>query len=190
MNTLKKYLQAVWNEPYLRFIVSFIALSGIFYGFNVFYIGITAKGGVYIPFLDQYLNYIRWWRDFTIYCTASILRWLDYTVISNSYQLRVIGKSGFNIVYSCLGYGIMGVFAAFAITFPEKIRRRIVFLIVGLVIIQLLNIVRLVLISIYWKKGVFTFNMDHHDLFNLIVYIILILFTICWLGLSRKRNTT
>ncbi|GAB1462348.1 exosortase Y [Pedobacter sp.] len=183
-----KFLKSLWSEPYFKFIICFIGLYLLFYGFNTAFIGITAKGGVYAPFLDQHLNYINWWRTFTIESTATILRWLDYTTYTNEYQLRVIGKKGFTMVYTCLGYGIMSVFAAFVFTFPGKIKFRYGFLVLGLLIIQLLNTVRLVLLSLYWNKKAPLFNMDHHDLFNIVVYAVLILLVYIWLKYVSKPN--
>lgn len=189
---MSKYINSIkslWREPYPRFIVLFVLLYLLFYGFNTAYIGITAKGGIYIPFLGKHLNYINWWRAFTIESTATVLRWFDYIVYTNKYQLKVIGRYGFTMVYSCLGYGVMSVFAAFVLTFPGKIKARFGFLILGLVIIQLLNTIRLALLSLYWNKRNPLINIDHHDLFNIAVYIVLIILVYIWLKyVSKPKN--
>lgn len=178
----------LWKEPYVRFIVYFLVLYFLFFGFNIAFIGITAKGGFYIPFLDEHLNYINWWRTFTIESSATVLRWFDYIVYTNQYQLRVIGKYGFTMVYSCLGYGVMSVFAAFVITFPGKIRARFGFLFLGLIVIQLLNTLRLVLLSLYWNRRSPLVSMDHHDIFNIAVYTVLIALVYIWLKFVSKPN--
>lgn len=177
---------SLWKDAYIRFIVYFIVLYFLLNGFNEAFIGITAEGGLYSPFLDKHLNYINWWRTFTIESTATVLRWLDYTVYTNEYQLKVIGKSGFRMVYSCIGYGIMSVFAAFVITFPGKIKARFGFLVLGLVIIQLLNTLRLILLSLYWSRRNPLFDMDHHDIFNIVVYSVLIILVFVWLKYVSK----
>lgn len=186
MNKIKNLL----SEPYIRFIILFIFLYLLFYGFNTGFIGITAKGGFYVPFLDQNLNYINWWRTFTIESAATVLRWLDYNVYTNDYQLKVIGRHGFTLVYTCLGYGIMSVFAAFALAFPGKINpiSRYGFLALGLVIIQLLNTLRLMLLALYWDRRAPLLKIDHHDLFNIVVYAILILLVYVWLRYVNKAS--
>ena len=184
-----KFFSKIWRDHYLKFILSFIVLSILFYAFNDLFIGATAKGGVYIPFLDEHLNYIKWWRHFTIESTATVLRWMGHTVITNEYQLRVIGRAGFTLVYSCLGYGIMGIFAAFTLSYPKPFKKKIIFLIFGLVLIQILNITRLVLLSLFWKRNAYNLPIDHHDLFNLIVYLILILTTYLWIKVSKDQTT-
>ncbi|SOD18594.1 exosortase Y [Pedobacter xixiisoli] len=190
MSKLNKSILSLWSEPYIRFIIWFIALFFILYGFNIAFIGVTAKGGLYIPFLDEHLNYINWWRTFAIESTATVLRWFNYIVYTNDYQLRVIGRSGFTMVYSCLGYGVMSVFIAFVLTFPGKIKARYGFLFLGLVIIQLLNTIRLVLLSLYWNRRPKYLTIDHHDLFNIIVYAVLIILVYIWLKQVSKPSKT
>ena len=184
-----KYISNLWRkETYLRFIILFILLYLLFYGFNTAYIGITAKGGFYIPFLDQHLNYINWWRTFTIKSSATILQWMDYNVYTHNFHLKVIGKHGFTLVYTCLGYGIMSVFTAFVLAFPGKIKSRYGFLVLGIVIIQLLNTLRLILLALYWDRRAPLLKIDHHDLFNIVVYAILILLVYVWLRYVNKAS--
>lgn len=182
INAIKRILP----DPYLRFVIFFIVLYLLFYYFNEFYIGITAKGGLYNAFLDEHLNYIRWWRKFYLESSASILRGFDYRVLTNETDLLVVGKGGIRLVYSCLGYGVMSVFAAFCITFPSPFKYRFGFLAAGLVLIQLLNILRFVLLSLYWDRRHPLFGMDHHDLFNIVIYLLLIGICYLWIRYSTK----
>ncbi len=181
-------LKNIWNEPYLRFIILFILTYFLFNGFNIAYIAVTAEGGFYIPFLDKHLNYINWWRTFTIESTSTVLRLFDYKVYTDKYQLMVLGRHGFNMVYSCLGYGIMSVFAAFVLTFPGKIKARYGFLFLGLFFIQLINTIRLVLLSLYWNKRPAYIKIDHHDLFNIVIYLLLIILVYVWLKYVGKPS--
>lgn len=176
------------KDLYIKFIILFIVLYFLLNYFNEFYIGITAKGGVYIPFLDEHLNYIRWWRTFSIEAAANILRWFDYTVITNETQLRVIGKSGITLVYSCLGYGIMSVFVAFCLSFPSPFKHRWGFMLTGLIVIQALNIIRFVLLPLYWNRRKPLFGMDHHDIFNIFIYGLLIIICYLWIRHSSKSK--
>ncbi len=188
MTYISQKFQKLWNDPYLKFIISFVGLYLILYYFNELYIGITAKGGIYISFLDHHLNYIKWWRNFSIQSTAEILRWLGHTVYTNTTQLKVIGKSGFTLVYSCLGYGVMSVFIAFCISFPTPFKHRYSFMLIGLIFIQALNTCRFIFLSLFWKKNWYFLGMDHHDLFNIVVYAALILICYLWIRFSSKNK--
>jgi len=169
-----------------RFFFNFLSLFFLFYSFNIIYIGATTKGGVYLSFLDQHLNYIEFWRQFCISTSAQILRRLGYIVHINNTGLSIENHSGFRLIYSCLGYGIMSCFAAFVIAYPKTLRSRVIFLGFGLVVIQLLNLVRLVLISIYYKSYP-VFIIDHHSAFNSILYAVLLGITYFWLNPPLRK---
>ena len=184
MDSLKQF----WRDPYGKFIVLFLGISALLYYFNIGYIGITAKGGAYVPFLAEHLNYIEWWRTLSIDITAKVLRAMDYTVYTNATQLKVIGKSGFTLVYECLGYGIMSVFIAFCLSFPKPFKHRIFFMLGGLLLIQTLNILRFVLLSLFWRKNETFLSLDHHTLFNGTLYLILMGVCYLWINFSSKPN--
>nr|WP_068889999.1 glycosyltransferase family 2 protein [Pedobacter panaciterrae] len=177
------------NTSY-RFLINFLILFVLFYGFNIFYIGATTRGGFYLPFLNQHLNYIAAWQQFCIATSAQILKNLGYTVQINNTGLSVENHSGFRLIYSCLGYGIMSCFAAFVIAYPKALHAKLIFLIFGLVVIQLLNTIRFVLISIYYKSSFHVLNIDHHTIFNSVLYAILIIMCYFWLNHPSRKLTS
>jgi exosortase/archaeosortase family protein len=178
-----------WRKSYLGFLATFLSIAFLFYLFNIGYIAITAKGGFYSAFLDEHLNYIRWWRNFSIQTTADVLKRLGYEVYTNHIRLKVIGRYGFTLVYECLGYGIMSVFTAFVIAFDKPIKSKIYFLLIGLTLVQLLNIFRFILLSLYWKRNSTLFGFDHHTLFNFLIYVILIIAVYIWINYFNKNDT-
>ncbi len=187
-------IKKLWNDPYSKFIIVFIGIYIAIYFFNIGYIGITAKGGLYVPFLAEHLNYIEWWRTFSIEVSAKILRALGETVLTNGTQLKVISKSGFRLVYECLGYGFMSAFIAFCISFPNPFKFRFPFMLAGLVLIQALNIARFVLLALFWHKHKLPFDMDHHTFFNALMYLMMLAICYLWIQYSSKpahaKNST
>ncbi|MBE9603071.1 exosortase Y [Pedobacter sp. MC2016-24] len=168
---LLRQQQKTVKSSALKFVLTFLILFALLYSFNIFYIGITSPGGIYINFLDQHLNYIQAWRNWNINTTRFILETFGYRVWTNSTTLKVPGFGGFRIVYSCLGYGIMSLFTAFILAYPKSLRIKIRFLISGLLLIQLLNTCRFILISLYYSP--LPLGIDHHQLFNGIIYLLL-----------------
>lgn len=168
---LLKPKQHVVQFSTFRFILSFFALFGFLYGFNIFYIGVTSPGGLYSSFLDQHFNYIKAWRSWNLHSTQIILETFGYKAYTSRTTLKVLGFGGFKIIYSCLGYGIMSLFTAFILTYPKSLHAKTRFLIIGLILIQILNTSRLVLISLFYKP--LALGIDHHHLFNGILYAIL-----------------
>jgi len=174
----KNSINKIYKPGPLKFLIAFLSLFLIFYMFNIVHIAITTPGGYYSEFTDLHLNYISSWRKFSISSTARILKSLGYLVHTTSCGLTVKGHSGFKIVYSCLGYGVMSCFAAFVISFPADLTSRIKFLLFGLVGIQVLNILRFVLLAIFYTHK--RTAIDHHDLFNYSLYLTLAISVYTW----------
>lgn len=164
----------------LRFLITFLALFLAFYGFNIAYIGITSPGGLYSQFMDDHLNYIKVWRNLYITSAAKTLELLDYTVYTTGTTLKVQGASGFRLIYSCLGYGVISCFSAFVFSLPKTSGSRLLFFLTGLLTISLLNLGRLILISLYYNPESILFSINHHDLFNIILYSILLFMMYKW----------
>lgn len=167
----------------LKFILIFAVLFPAFYYFNIFYFGITSPGNHYNAFLADYLNYIKGLRWLLLKSSAQILTWLGFSAITNNYELLVAGKGVIQLVYSCLGLGIISFFAAFVLAYPVKLRSKLVFLISGIICIEVLNILRFVLLSLFWNKDDNRI-IDHHTIFNIIIYIIIAVTLYFWI----KRN--
>lgn len=163
-----------------RFILNFLSLFLLFYGINILYIGLITPEGFYIPWLQEHANYIRHWREFDLQTTAAMLNILGFRTSLTELSLSVSGLSGFKLVYSCLGYGVMSFFAAFVLSFPKRLSGRLFMLVSGIMIIQALNIIRFILISIYWKPSYKQNWIDHHTLFNIVVYLIITAILYAW----------
>jgi exosortase/archaeosortase family protein len=169
-----------------RFGSKFLMLFIAFYGFNILFIGITAPGKIYLPWLAENLNYIQAWRRFDLQSTAAILHSLGYHTTKNGFTLAVAGHAGFKLVYSCLGYGLMSFYAAFVIAWPKTLFQRATMLICGLAAIQLLNLIRFLCISLYWKPGFKDFWLDHHTMFNITIYVGILAALYWWTSINKK----
>jgi exosortase/archaeosortase family protein len=170
-----------------RFVVVFLALFVIFYYFNVYFFGITTPGNHYNAFLDENLNYIRLLRHALLLTSAHVINWFGFTTITNDYQLLVAGNGVIKLVYSCLGLGVMSFFSAFVIAYPTTIKSKLISLILGNLCIQLLNVVRFVLLAIFWdkKSGMI---LDHHTIFNIAIYTIIAISLYFWVRNGEKRT--
>ncbi|MGY4385436.1 exosortase/archaeosortase family protein [Pedobacter sp. UYP24] len=154
----------------LRFVIKLLMFFIIFQCFIIAFIGFSTPGGIYIYWLDEQLNFIRLWRKLLIGCTASILKLAGYTITQHSKGLTVKGYAGFNIVYSCLGYGVTNALLAFIFAFPKSKHAKYYPLIMGAIYVQILNIIRLCLIAVYYKPEFRILGLGYHDIFNLFLY--------------------
>ena len=181
-------LKQIWVNPSSRFVLLFGGVFTLLYYFNIFCIGITAPGNHYSSFLDQNLNYIRGLRTTLLSAAAYILRGQGYSVFTSEFTLHAYNVGGINVVYTCLGFGVMSFFTAFVIAWPGKsIKNKFLFLIFGLLGIQLLNLARFILITLYWKKAALPFQIDHHTIFNGMLYAILLAALYFWTSYNPQK---
>jgi exosortase/archaeosortase family protein len=173
----------------LKFMCKFLGLFLVFYYSNVAFISLSSPGGFHIPYLETQLNYIDSIRNFYISTASFILVNLGFRVSTSSMSLSVADHSGFRLVYSCLGYGIISCFTAFTLAIPKPFKSRHLFLLVGVALIVLLNIFRLVFISIYYKAEFRLFTLDHHTLYNSLTYGVLLLFSFLWLKTLKYEQS-
>jgi exosortase/archaeosortase family protein len=108
---------------------------------------------------------------------------MGFATITNQYELLVAGRGIIVLIYSCLGLGVISFFTAFVLAYPVKFRSKITFLIGGILGIEVLNIIRFVLLALFWNRNKNRI-IDHHTIFNIIVYIIIAITLYFWV----KRN--
>lgn len=170
----------------MRFLLVFLVLFLFFYYFNIFFFGITSPGNHYNAFLDQHLNYIRGLRHLLLGATKSVINLMRFSSITNDRQLLVAGRGVIDVVYSCLGLGVMSFFAAFVIAYPKNVKPKLIFLFLGLVGIQILNIFRFVLLALFWDKRS-TRILDHHTVFNVVIYTAITISLYFWIKQDDKQ---
>jgi exosortase/archaeosortase family protein len=169
------------NNIALWFSIKFIVLFLSFYYFNILFFGLTSPGNSYSAFLDDHLNYIDWLRWILLHTSCAILNLFGFTCITSANQLLVAGHGVIDLIYTCLGLGVMSFFAAFVIAYPKKIKAKLLFLTAGLLSIQILNIIRLMLLALYWNKNRARI-IDHHVIFDVIIYIVIIVALYKWVN--------
>lgn len=183
----KKMPKSKYNP--IRFAVVFVLLFACFYYFNIFFLGLTTPANHYSAFLTEHLNYIQWLRWVLLYASKQILVGLGFTTITNDIDLLVAGHGHIALEYSCLGMGVMSFLAAFVIAYPKPVKEKALFLTVGILIIQFLNIVRFVLLALYWKPNE-KHLLDHHTIFNAIIYVIITGGMYFWIMRDLKATKT
>ncbi|MDB4919653.1 exosortase Y [Mucilaginibacter sp.] len=171
------------NTPAGRFVLTFIVLFVAFYYFHIFYFGVTSPGNHYSAFLAEHLNYIKGLRWLLLKSSVQVLNWFGFVAITSDYELMVPGHTILQLVYSCLGLGVISFFSAFVLAYPAKCKSKLIFLIGGILGIEVLNVMRFVLLSLYWSSNK-NRVIDHHIIFNIIIYLIIAITLYFWV----KRN--
>ncbi len=163
----------------LKFAIVFIILFTLFYYFNIMFFGLTQPGHHYSSFLAGHLNYIAGLRIILLKSSAAILNLLGFAAITNDYDLLVAGHGTLQVVYSCLGLGVISFFAAFVLAYPGNWRSKLIFLAGGIIGIEFLNMLRFVLLAIFWDKRNYHI-IDHHTIFNMVLYLVIAIVLYFW----------
>lgn len=172
----------------LRFMLSFLVLFFGFYYFNILFFGITSPGNNYIPWLDDHLNYISGLRRLLLKASSTVLGLLGYGTVINEYEILVAGHGVLRLVYSCLGLGVISFFTAFVIAYPKEWKNKLSFLIAGILAIEVLNVARFVLLALFWTNSSIRI-IDHHTIFNIIIYLIIAVSLYFWVKADNPRIT-
>ena len=67
------------------------------------------------------------------------------------------------------------------------LKSKIIFLFSGILVIELLNVIRFMLLVLYWNSAD-TKIIDHHTIFNVIIYIIIIISLYFWVKNPGSEN--
>jgi exosortase/archaeosortase family protein len=174
------------NSP-LKFAAWFVGLFVVFYYANIVFFGLTSPGKFYSAFLADHLNYIQWLRWVLLKLSAFILNGFGYTTLTNNYELLVSGRGIIQLVYSCLGLGVISFFAAFVLAYPKPRKAKIIFLLLGILAIELLNVARFVLLALFWTRQQ-NVIVDHHTVFNILMYLLICASLYFWVKNDNTEN--
>ncbi len=112
------------------------------------------------------------------------------------FSLQIPGGVQTFIGFSCLGLGIMWVYTVLIISWPGKIIPKTIYILIGLIMIFSLNVCRMSYLTWYGRNGlIFTerpisilgMKLDHHQLFNFFIYIVILALFILWIELFSKK---
>ncbi len=180
---LKKILQLKTANPIIGFAVGFIAIFLVLYFGNQFFIGITAPGNIYIEFLDSHLNYINWFRTTLLTASKFTTELFGHHSTINKYSIVLDNGATIGIVYACLGIGILSVWWAFVLSFPQKIDAKIKYLFLGSLFIVIINVLRISALALIFSKQSTTQyrEINHHLIFNIACYILVFFMMKRWI---------
>ena len=166
-------LRAVnFSRTYILFLVKFLALFSLLYFGTYAFIGLSVEGGRYIPFLKQ-VDYVSAYRQLLLKGGEKILNLSGYyAYVRDEYHLYINGRSSIQLVYECLGIGVISFWISFiAADLYGNFKKKITWILIGVIMITLLNMIRIALLLLAaYKKWINVGLFDHHTLYNAIVY--------------------
>lgn len=185
--------QANNNKAFIQYAIKLLLIYFILDYGTTFFIAITGKGGKYYSaWLDEHLNYVRWLRYVLLYGSKGIMSILGFeTNIVSEFVIRIKGGWGVQLVYSCLGYGILSFWIAFILANKGKNSFKLKWLAIGCSTILFSNMLRITILLVsHHNKWYKPFNLDHHTFYNIIAYSIVIIMMLLFLKAAKKQQLT
>lgn len=169
-NEVNKYVD-------LRFLSKFTLILLLLYYLNRYYLRVIDPLGFYSPFIDQHFNYVGVFR-FIILNTSNAFAHvfgLNAHVVDNI-RLKIFDGAGVRLGVKCIGFTIMIFWIAFVFAHTNTFSKKMQWALIGVITIFFINCLRIsVLLLALQNKWQVNKYINHHDLFNLIAYAIIIL---------------
>jgi exosortase family protein XrtF len=109
--------------------------------------------------------------DFTVMASKWVLELFGYTVFTGIDRLIGIdGTGGLWIGDNCNGIALFALFAGFIIAYPGNWKKKFFFITAGILIIELLNVLRIVLLAILDTHSRTWTEFNHTYTFTIVIY--------------------
>jgi exosortase/archaeosortase family protein len=163
------------------YLAKFVGIFCVLYFGTLAIIGLAAYGGLYSPFVAQYLDYVSWIKVSLIQATALILSFFHIqTHTEPGFMLRYEHGRAVIIAMSCVGYGVYSFWIAFVAANKGKFVKKVLWIVCGVFGLWLINVIRITLFLTAINKGwPMPLGIDHHTWFNIFAY--LLIFIMIWL---------
>lgn len=154
---------------------------------------------VFALYLLWYLVYNLWLHPaehldlFVIDITISMSKWvletMGYTVYTGADRLIGIdGASGLWIGDNCNGIVLFSLFAGFIIAYKGKIKYKLIYIPIGIVLIQLLNVVRVIILAILDTHSRAWTEFNHTYTFTIVLYGFIFGLWMLWVNKFAEKN--
>jgi exosortase family protein XrtF len=129
-----------------------------------------------------------WLTRNIIAVSGSILNIFEFDVFANGRFIRVGESVGILLVNGCSGIAAMGLFVGFVIAYPGEWLPRILFIITGIGIIYLVNIIRIVVLALTQEFWPALFDFTHDYSTTAIFYLVIFALWMVWANLSNMST--
>jgi exosortase/archaeosortase family protein len=164
--------KVLFSRSFIQYFIKFILLFCILYYGTIGLIAVTSPGGFYSKFLHDYFDYVTLLRSALLHSSKFFLSLLGYKVEISDYQsLKMASGSGVHIGYDCIGYGVLFFWMAFIFANKVPVKKKIRWIIGGVIIIWIINVLRISLLLLAIEKNWHEFfAINNHTAFNIVAY--------------------
>jgi len=120
------------------------------------------------------------WVNFLFKSSQEILSWFNINSVVDS-QVLIGDKGSLSMLKSCLGFNTMLLFASLVFIMGENSWTSWIYILSGLLLLNVANILRLVLLFMHIQKhGTYIGLVDYHDLYDYVIYGIVFILWVIW----------
>ncbi|WP_207495266.1 archaeosortase/exosortase family protein [Aridibaculum aurantiacum] len=173
--------RSIWLNSGYRFIIKLLGIFCVLYFGHIFYWSASdPKGLIFIPIIESEGQpfYMEFLRSTILHSANNVLHLLDHNASIYGHVL-VLGEKGVRLNSSCIGIGLFSFWIAFVVAHEKNFKTTITWILLGVLIFWIVNVIRIatLLMSLIkgWKP---VFNIEHHDLYNFFVYLVVLLLAI------------
>lgn len=129
--------------------------------------------------------------DLTISVSKFILETFNYNVFTGTERvIGVDGTGGLWIGDNCNGITLFAIFTGFILAYPKgKWWKKLIYILTGIALIELLNIIRVVVLAILDTKSRAWTEFNHTYTFTIIIYAFIFLMWMFWVNRAEKNTT-
>lgn len=169
---VKKYPMLLKYKPGLDFLARLFFIGAIFLCIKKAYgWGADRHGYLNLPYFGP-TSFIEFIRNPLLHASKKIIEFLGHPAILHGWVVGIDGGGAVRVETPCIGINVCFAFIILVLSYPSHLHwgYKTLFLFAGLFIIQLLNLVRIVgMVFVIHNR--YALPMEHHDLYNLIIYI-------------------
>ncbi len=114
--------------------------------------------------------------------SAGIIKWMGYDVYTVNRIIGIGEYSGIEVVNGCNGISAIGLFLGFILAFPGPWKNRLSFSVMGIGIIYIINMLRIVTLTITKVEWPAFFDFTHDYSTTTIFYISIFFLWMIWVN--------
>lgn len=130
-----------------------------------------------------------WLTKNIVSVSAGFLKSFSYDIYASGRLIGINESPGIYLADGCSGISAIGLFVGFIVAYPGEWIPRISFIIVGIGIIYLVNVIRIITLAIIQVRWPSMFDVTHDYSTTAIFYVVIFILWMIWANLGGGRSS-
>jgi len=174
---INKYLKL---HQFVRLLINIAFLSTVWYIFYSFF-----RNKNFVDYFYEEITYLLTLSQ--LFVSKTLLTIIGYEVEIYGKTIKIVNSYGVHLDRGCLGRNVIGLFAGFILAYPAKIKSKLWYIPMGILIFFIVNVFRIMALSITDNCCRHILNFNHHIVFQYLTYFIIITMWVVWIRFFKKQ---